>query len=420
MRKVHKKAILFLSLIIISGVGIIPSIFAQNAKQDLELKRKKLLADIANTQKILKQAQDQTKESLSYLSALRNQVRNRRRLVQSIGQEIKQIDRQIKKRTNRIDTLQSDISNLKSYAAELVYNGYRMSNNQTRLNFIFSSANFNQMLKRQQYLKRMMEYLKDQLKLIEAAEEEERTLVQKLIDNRNEKLMLLKQRKDEENVMAMDELEMEKLVKALKGKEEEIKQDLIKKQKAEKELEAAIRKAIEEEIRKAKEEEERRRQELARKKKRKREETLLPGPDVQLSKEFRSNYGRLPWPIGNGYISEQFGTHAHPQLSNIQTENNGINITSTKGATATAVFEGVVSAIVEVPGMQLTVLVKHGEYFTVYSNLIVVEVNKGDEVAIGQTIGVVNTTIQGITELHFEVWKGSTKQNPERWLAKGI
>jgi septal ring factor EnvC (AmiA/AmiB activator) len=274
------------------------------------------------------------------------------------------------------------------------------------------------MMKRRRYLERMLEFRRKQLMLISKAQDEEKALIHQLIDNRNEKLMLRKQREAEENELQLDQMEVEKLVKALQGNEEEIRKDLEKKKKTAEELDKAIRKAIEEEIRKAKEEEERRKRALEEKKK--KEYTELPGADLQLSKDFRTNYGKLPWPVNNGYISEPFGTHSHPELSNIKTENNGINITSTEGAYAHSVFSGTVSAIMEVPGMQSTILVKHGEYYTVYSNLVNVTVRKGDEVSVGQRLGRVYTSPSGITEFHFELWKGSVKQNPEVWLAKGI
>lgn len=420
MKRVPSSTWLLMLFGLLAAAGLLQSVFAQNTKEDLEKKRKMLLADIENTQKILQQAQSQTKESLTYLSALKNQVRTRRELLSSLGKEIQALDGQIDERTRRIDTLQNDLVRLKTHVSELLYNGYRMRNHQNRLNFLFSASGFNQLLKRQRYLKSMVEYRRKQLWKIVDVQIEERELIHRLIDDRNEKLMLRRQRENEEDELSLDRIAVEKLVQALRGKEEEIKKDLEKKQQAAKELEIAIRKAIEEEIRKAKLEEERRRKELEEQKKKDRKLTVLPGPDMQLSKDFRNNYGKLPWPVNNGYISEPFGTHSHPDLSNIQTENNGINITSTREAVVSAVFSGVVAAIVEVPGMHKTLLIKHGEYFTVYANLDRLFVQKGEEVAIGQSLGTVFTTESGLSELHFEVWKGSEKQNPESWLAKGI
>jgi murein DD-endopeptidase MepM/ murein hydrolase activator NlpD len=139
---------------------------------------------------------------------------------------------------------------------------------------------------------------------------------------------------------------------------------------------------------------------------------------MALSKQFNLNKTKLPWPVGSGFISQAFGIHPHPTMRNITTENNGINISTTQGSKARAVFDGEITAIVKIPGLFNTVLVKHGEYFTVYSNLEVVNISKGQQIKTGQELGLIYTNEEGKTELHFEVWKGNEKQNPEHWLRR--
>lgn len=420
MRKAHKRLILGLIGLMIVGFLFSPVRAQEDSSEKLKSQRKELLQNIKNTQKILEQTQSKKKENLAYLTALKAQIRNRASLVKSMNREIEDLGSQIGERERRIGILQSDLDIMKENFSKMLRQGYRMRGSRNKLNFLFSAKSFNQFFKRNRYLKAMVDYRKNQLQAIIDVQDEERREINRLVENRTEKLMLLTQRQDEEKDLLLDQQESERLVEILKGKEDQLRKDLRKKKKEAEELDKAIKKAIEAEIKRAEEERKRlEEEERKRKEKEKRKETIvIPEVNMKLDAEFSKNIGKLPWPVGNGYISERFGKHPHPELKNITTENNGVNIAVTRGTKARAVFNGTVTAIVEVPGMKLTVLVKHGTYFTVYSNLSVVNVKRGDEIHIGDTLGEVNTNESGLTELHFEVWKGSEKQNPEIWLQK--
>ncbi len=147
-------------------------------------------------------------------------------------------------------------------------------------------------------------------------------------------------------------------------------------------------------------------------------ETFAERPDSEgISGEFSSNKGRLPWPVDKGTVVSRFGANSHPVLSNITTQNSGVDISTYHGAHARAVYEGTVQAVMSVSGNGKSVLVRHGSYYSVYTNLSSVSVSKGDDVKRGQSLGIIYTSGDGETIMNFQVWSGTTKQNPASWVA---
>lgn len=147
-------------------------------------------------------------------------------------------------------------------------------------------------------------------------------------------------------------------------------------------------------------------------------ETFAERTDSEgISGEFSSNRGRLPWPVDKGTVVSRFGANSHPILSNITTMNSGVDISSYRGAHARAVYEGVVTKVMAVPGGNKSVLIRHGSYFSVYTNLSSVSVSQGDEIKRGQSIGIIDTTPNGETIMNFQIWSGTSKQNPASWVA---
>ena len=142
----------------------------------------------------------------------------------------------------------------------------------------------------------------------------------------------------------------------------------------------------------------------------------LTPEESKLSASFAANRGKLPWPIERGVISETYGVHQHPVLRNVKTKNNGIDIATAKNSEARTVFGGEVVSVTSITEANKAVIIKHGEYFTVYTNLDEVFVKRGDMVSTKEIIGRVHTNLEGKTELHFQVWKGKTLQNPAYWI----
>ncbi len=421
------------SLLLLLCLFCLPfSLSAQkNDRKTLEKQRNQTRKQIETTRKILKQTQNKKQKSVAVLRTLQAQINLRKKMMVQIGRELEGIDDDIVVQNSEIQLLNSEIVQLKQQYAHLIYNGYKSSNTRNRLQFVFSAEDFNQVLKRMNYLKMLVDYRKKQLELIKAKIDENTSRVNMLMQTRSEKLQLMSNREEEKKDLEKDEDEASNLYKDLQKQESELKKDLKEKEALARKLDDAIKKAIEAEIKRAREEAERKRKEEERK--RKEAEANKSGPpaspkepsmtdfnkeEIAMSKLFSQNKGKLPWPVGSGFISQAFGIHPHPTLKNITTENNGINISTTGGSKAKAVFEGEVTAIVRIPGLFNTVLVKHGEFFTVYSNLEVVSVTKGQKLKVGAEVGQIHTNEEGKTELHFEVWKGNEKQNPETWLRR--
>ncbi len=413
-------------------------------RETLEQQRKNTQKQIETTKKILRETQSQKAKSVAVLRTLQAQIDLRKRMVNQLGRQLTNIEEELITQNSEITTLNEEIALMKVQYAQLIYNGYKSKNSRNRLQFVFSSKNFNQAIKRMSYLKKLVEFRKKQLEVIKLKIEEKVNRVNRLMETKNEKLLVLTNRETEKKDLEEDETEASTLYNDLKNQEKDLIKDLRDKEALAKKLDDAIKKAIEAEIRKARAEEEKRKRAIAEKLRKEAEEKArlekeansnkettpvepktpeVNSPNISdeqlaLSKQFNLNKYKLPWPVGAGFVAQAFGRHPHPTLKNITTENNGINISTTKGTKAKAVFEGEVTAILKIPGLFNTVLVKHGEFFTVYSNIEVVYVAKGDIIKTGTELGMIHTNEEGKTELHFEVWKGNEKQDPEAWLRR--
>lgn len=250
--------------------------------------------------------------------------------------------------------------------------------------------------------------------------------LKELIGLKQSKEILAKNKELEKRELETDKKEKNKVVVALTGKEAELKAKLEKQKKAKENLNAQINAIIAKEMQKAREQQAKK---VAKSSGQKSEGTAKTGktesktpsitPEVkQLSDNFASNKGKLPWPVEKGFISERFGTHAHEKLDQVTIQNNGVDIQTNAGSTARCIHKGTVTAIIFIPGMGNAVIVNHGEYFTVYSKLKDVSVAQGQSLSLKQTIGTIAEDEDGSTEIHFELWYNQDKQNPEIWLAR--
>jgi septal ring factor EnvC (AmiA/AmiB activator) len=295
----------------------------------------------------------------------------------------------------------------------MIRHAYFNRNAYDRLAFVFSSQSYNQAFKRLRYLQEYSQFRQKQVKEIKAVEQklEDDLLALKrqkvlLTVAKNEKSQSLESSQIEVSILDGEQSTQKSLLSQLRKKEKQLKKDLQSKQQLAKSLDKQIRKIIEEEIR------------LAKAKASKESDVLAMTPEEQqLADNFTSNKGKLPWPVERGVIIERFGVQAHPVLKGIETFNNGVKITTEEGALVRAVFDGTVSRIIDIPGAGKAVIVSHGDYFSVYSNLLEVSVKRGQEVFLKEKIGTVLTKTaskESITEL--QIWKGSEKMDPSSWL----
>lgn len=416
-----------LLLILLMAFLVIPA-QGQTGKESLEKKKRALQEEIRQTNQLISETRKNKNASLSQLKALNKQLQDRMRLIAAIQSEINGLSSTITQNSQRIGELQRDLERIRASYAKLVRRAYMTRNQQSALLLVFSASTIQQAYKRLYYLKSYSTFRKQQARQIKASQEELNGKVRVLKTDLNTKQQLLGSEEQEKKELSKEKQEREKTVASLSKKEKALRKELSRKEAASKKLDAEIRKVIEREIAreraamKAKETAARKAGTSAEKPAtgaKAAEPALRVSPETAaLSGKFEANRGRLPWPVEKGAITESFGTHPHPVLKGITTYNNGVDIGTTRNATVKAIFEGEVMGVVSIPGSGSAVILKHGEYLSVYSNLASVNVGKGDKLKTGSAIGTAGENNEGQPEAHLEIWKGKTKLNPELWIAR--
>lgn len=373
------------------------------SKKDLEAQKDQIQKDIIYKNKLLEETKKNKELSVSQLVLLNKKISSREDLIRTINREIRAIDKQIEETNMLISSMEKDLQNLKEEYAKMVYYAYKNKSSYDKLMFIFSADDFNQAYKRLMYYQQYAKYREHQAEMIKKTQEALNGKIKELQQIRLEKQALLNQERSERNSLAKEKTEKQGVVNALQNDEKKLKAEIDKKKKEAVKLQKAIQKMIEEEI---------------AREKAKGKEALTPEAKA-LSDNFALNKSKLPWPVEKGEITGKYGKQAHPILKGIEIQNNGIDISTTKGAMARAVFDGEVTKVMIIPGVGKVVMVRHGEYYTVYSNLKETFVQKGDKVKTKQEIGTVITDEnKGLTEVHFEIWKRQTIMNPVDWIYK--
>ena len=377
--------------------------FSQKEKQTLENKKKSLQEDIEYQNKILKETTKNKQLSLSQLIIINKNISVREELIATINLQVRDLGYQIDETTSLVEAMENDLRILKAEYAGMVYHAYKNRGSYDKMVFIFSAKDFNQAYKRLKYYEQYTEYRKNQAILIVKTQESLKLNSAELETKKHEKQVLLESEKQEKLNLTATKEQQQNTFKQIQSKEKQLKEDIKKKQS---EIEK-LQKAIEEAIRKEMEEQ-------------KKKGFFAMTPEMkELSAGFENNKGKLPWPVVKGVITEWFGEHDHPVLKGIRIKNNGLEIETTPGSAARAVFDGEVSKVIIIPGSGKAILVRHGEYLSVYFKLQEAFVKPGDKVKVKQEIGsIITDETSGKTELHFEIWKGKVILNPEEWIYK--
>lgn len=398
------------------------------SSSDLRRQKEALTREIESLNRSLNQTANNKNLSLKEIRALNAQIRLREKKINVINSEVKLLDNQISDNTNTVRSLQSQLDKLKKEYAAMVLFAFRNQSSYSKLMFIFAADNFNQSYKRLKYLQQFSEYRKKQASYIESTQKELNVRIVELDRNKQEKSNLLSDQQKERRTLGIQKTSKSKVLSSLTNQEKKLKQELTQKQKESARLNRAIQNAINREIEEArKRAEAEARAAIAKAKAENRElpdakpvasgsSILAATPEsAKLSSDFLGSRGSLPWPVTNGMVIEDFGNHTIGR--NVTIENNGVDIKTAPGSQVRAVFAGEVAAVQNISG-SYAILIRHGEYFTVYSNLKSANVSRGQKVSLKQNIGVVITDpIDGTTEVHFEVRKGATPMNPSSWLA---
>ncbi len=383
------------------------------SRKELEQRKQKLQREIDDTNKQLTETAKNKKLTAAQVDALRKKIRLRQELINTINNEMESLNREINTTSGEIKTLEGRMTQLKSEYANMVRFAQRNKSSYQRMMFVFASEDFNQAYKRLRYLQQYSEHRRHQAGLIDSTKLQLDVKRQQLEVQRSQKAVLKESEQKQKNILEQDKREQDRNLANLQDREKKLKKQLADKQRAKRKLDNAIDALVRKEIDAAK------KKATAEGKKNVTSSnvfTLTPEA-AKLSSGFATNKGKLPWPVEKGRISGRFGDHPHPELKGIMIKNNGVDIRTSPGSSARAIFDGEVSGVINIPGSQSAVIVRHGEYLTVYSNLQSVFVKKGDKVKTMQSIGKVFTDPdENTAEVHLEVWKGTTKLDPALWL----
>ena len=432
------RRILIICLIAVVAVTSV----AQSSKKvkDLQKQRKEALRSIAKTDKELKTTKKSALQSLHQLNKLTAEITKHKEVIAALNAEISNINKQERKINETIARLEKELDAKKEAYAKAIRGIAGRNSGYETLMFVFSSSSLNQSYRRIRYLREYSAWRKKEaIKISEQQAELEKKKAE-LAKTRSEKNAVLGKRTDAANKLKQKEESQKEVVADLKKKEKELQKELNAQRKQAAALNRRIEQLIAEEARKAAEEA-RRAAEAAKKaanadKKSGKKGSVSAGEvrksqtkggyamtkdELELSNSFSQNKGRLPMPLSGKYmIVGHFGQQQHQELKYVQVNSSGIDIQTTPGTTARSVFNGVVTRVFVMPGYNSSVIIRHGNYLTIYSNLSEVFVKAGDKVTTRQSIGRIYSDPEenNRTVLHFQLWKETTKLNPEPWLNK--
>jgi septal ring factor EnvC (AmiA/AmiB activator) len=337
---------------------------------------------------------------LNKLLIIKKRIDLREQLINNIAEEIEYLEKNIQEKTNNIEKLENEIKTLKSEYAKMIYFAYKNRNNYDRLMFILSAEDFNQAYRRMKYFQQYSKYRKKQAQQIVISQKNLAYEIEQLKDKKNEKLDLLTKKEKEKTHLTAEKTKENRELIRLQKKEQELKRKIKQNERAMKELENAIAELV------------------AREAASNKTYKTLSASEEVISNQFKSNKGKLNWPIDKGLIIRDFGEHAHPIIKGVKINNDGIDIGASKDSKVKTVFEGEVKKVIAVPGANMAVIIRHGHYLTLYSNIVNVRVKVGDVVREGFTIGDVyyNENNEEGSTMHFRVYEETQVLNPKIWL----
>ncbi len=400
------------------------------SRESLEKEKSKIEKEIASMNAILKETRKNKKLSASELQVIRKKVEQRQQLVKNISSQINVLDNQIKNTRQSITESYHDLEILKQNYVKMLRYAQKHRSALDRLLFIFSAKDYHEAYQRYVFFKKYASLQRLQMNKIENKTVELSSMTNALLNQKKQQAKLLKQEKVNAATLDKEKREQEKVVNNIKRQETKLAKELKSKEAKRKKLQQQINAAISAEVKKQAKIAENKRKNASssvakketsseRNKETKKTYVMASTPKEEaLSKNFETNKGELPWPVSKGVIVSSFGKHPHPDIAGVEIENLGVDIRTTKGAGVKSVFEGEVCKVFPGPNGNKIVIIRHGEYMTVYTNLSSVSVADGAKVSTGQTIGTIATNDNGESEMNFQVRYGVKCQNPSLWLKR--
>ena len=390
-------------LFIILIVLIKCNIYGQKSGE-LKIERERIKEEIMLIESLIDETKTKAKESTTRLKIINRKIDLTNNYIKSIESEIDRLNKEIRDNSALIGALEADLNTIKEQYARLIYNTYKNRRGENFLLYILSSNSFNQAYKRIKYMQLYSDYKKRQINLIIAFEKVIMKKNEELKINKTNRQIIIKERERELINIIGERQKSQSLINSLMKREGELMDEVNEKRSIAEKLEREIERMIAEERR--------------RLNARSIYETLTP-EEKMLSDSFEKNKGKFPWPTSKGIITGRFGIQQHPVLKNVKIRNDGIFISTVENEKARTIFDGQVSKVFSLPGSNFAVIIRHGNFYTLYHNLDEVYVKEGEKVSTRQRIGRVFTDRErDETVLQFQIWREMAKSDPEAWLSK--
>jgi septal ring factor EnvC (AmiA/AmiB activator) len=381
--------------------ALVYSTQSQN-RHDLEKQKQKTESELKLSTQILSETERSKIEGINKILIIKKRISLREQLIQDISNQISNIELQIIEKSELIVKLENEIKLLKEEYAKLIYFAYKNKSNYDKTMFILAASDFNQAYRRIKYIQQYTDYRQKQAALIALKQKELEYEINDLKDTKNEKILLLTSKEKEKLQLSFEQERENKEVANLKKREKELKKKIDEYKRSMKKLESEIADLIAREA-----------EELRRNK-------GTTAYDEAISSGFKNSRGKLDWPIDRGIIIREFGESNHPVLKGIVINNEGIDIKTTKDEKVKCIYDGTVKRVFAVPGANMAVIIRHGQYLTLYSNLVNVKVKPNENVKKGQIIGDVYFTKDddNSSVLHLRIYDEKQVLNPKLWLGK--
>lgn len=395
-------------------VGLmLPMEASAQSKTQLEKEKNKLEQEIKKLNNELSKARKNTKLTAKQIAALNQKIKERTRLINNINGQMNLLDIKIGQTQDSINIIHQHVDSMKLEYAHMTQILYRERDNLKASSLMITPDSYNKAYLRRKYFDAYSNYRKAQAKNIQLREQQLQDMTFDLQRQRSEKVQLLQQEKKNRAELDREQRQKKKSQAASQQQEQNLKAQLTKKEKQKKQLQQQIQRLINEEIAKA-------RKQRGGTQGKTGAVTSTPvveqpsSAEVALSNNFAENKGRLSWPVTYKKVSREYGRYTHSTGG--ENMNNGIDLVTASGAQVFCVFTGKVSRVFTCPNGTKGVIVRHGEYMTVYANLGSVAVREGADISTKQSVGTVYVAEDGVSEFSFQLWKGTTSQNPRHWL----
>lgn len=398
-------------------------------KKVLQKEYNDILKDIKKIQNHIEKTTKERSEGVHEIALINTKINKREKLISNIQIQTKVIESELIQRQNEVSCLGEEIEQLKKEYTKLILWLNKNHNSVNKLAFVMEAHSFKEAYHRIQYIKKYGDFRAKQSKILMNQANRIMGKIVDLRETKEEKVTMIEANKQQKKELTQEKVNRDELIKKLDGELSELRKKIAQKNEQAEAINQKIRKMIEDEVRK-----ERVQREMARRKREQRnasspskstpkekeiEEDFSKTPEGILSNSFRESQGQLPWPVSSGSITSRFGRQPHPIATDLFIDNSGVDIKTSNNSVAKSIYKGEVVRIFEMPTYQTCVMIKHGEYFSVYSYLKSVHVKEGMEVSAGQSIGICGyDEAHGYSLLNLQIWHYQNKQNPQNWLSQ--